>query len=100
MSKYESAIQQFTSKIDIFWCSPTSSASGGGRLSQGGKEKFVTRLAFRRAKGQKSKRRNLDEPESLPSRIYRTLDGVRRNGKWEGEHQKSPLNSSCSVLSF
>jgi hypothetical protein len=39
------------SRIDIFWCSPTSSASGGGRLSQGGKEKFVTRLAFRRAKG-------------------------------------------------
>jgi hypothetical protein len=38
------------SKIDIFWCSPTSSASGGGRLSQGGKEKFVTRLAFRRAR--------------------------------------------------
>src|SRR4028119_1713480 len=83
MSKYESAIQQFTSKIDIFWCSPTSSASGGGRLSQGGKEKFVTRLAFRRAKGQQSKRRNSDEPESLPSRIYRTLDGVPRNGKWE-----------------
>jgi hypothetical protein len=31
---------------------PTSSTSGGGRLSQGGKEKFVRRLAFRRARGQ------------------------------------------------
>jgi hypothetical protein len=36
------------SRIDIFWCSPTSSTSGGGRLCQGGKEKFVTSLAFRR----------------------------------------------------
>jgi hypothetical protein len=34
----------------FFECSPTSSTSGGGRLSQGGKEKFVTRLAFRRAR--------------------------------------------------
>ncbi|CAA9400790.1 hypothetical protein AVDCRST_MAG84-6127, partial [uncultured Microcoleus sp.] len=37
----ESAIQRFTNRIDIFWCSPTSSTSGGGRLCQGGKEKFV-----------------------------------------------------------
>jgi hypothetical protein len=36
----------------FFWCSPTSSASAGGRLCQGGKEKFVTRLAFRQARGQ------------------------------------------------
>jgi hypothetical protein len=38
--------------FDIFWCSPRSSASGGGRLSQGRKEKLVTRLRFRRARGQ------------------------------------------------
>src|SRR4028119_2221252 len=37
------------------------------------------------------KRKSSDEPESLPSRIYRTLDGVPRNGQWEGEHQKSPI---------
>jgi hypothetical protein len=36
--------------FDIFWCSPTSSTSGGGRLCQGGKEKFVRRLGFRRAR--------------------------------------------------
>ena len=36
--------------FDIFLCSPTSKASGGGRLCQGGKEKFVTRLAVRRAR--------------------------------------------------
>src|SRR4028118_1947572 len=52
MSKYESARQLFTRRIDIFWCSPTDSTSGGGRLSQGGKEKFVTRLAFGLARGQ------------------------------------------------
>jgi hypothetical protein len=40
------------SRIDIFWCSPTSLTSGGGRLCQGGKEKFVRRLAFRLARGQ------------------------------------------------
>src|SRR4028119_1395473 len=37
------------------------------------------------------KRISCDEPESLPSRIYRTLDGVPRNGQWEGGHQKSPI---------
>ena len=35
--------------FNIFWCPPPSSASGGGRLSQGRKSKFVTSLAFRRA---------------------------------------------------
>ncbi|CAA9398034.1 hypothetical protein AVDCRST_MAG84-5976 [uncultured Microcoleus sp.] len=33
----------------FFSVPPPSSASGGGRLSQGGKAKFVTSLAFRRA---------------------------------------------------
>jgi hypothetical protein len=41
---------EFEWQFDIFWCSPTSTASEGGRLCQGGKEKFVTRLAFRRAR--------------------------------------------------
>jgi hypothetical protein len=39
------------SRIDIFWSSPTSSTSGGGRLCQGGKEKFVTSLVLSRARG-------------------------------------------------
>jgi hypothetical protein len=34
------------------------------------------------------KRISSDEPESLPSRIYRTLDGVPRNGQWEGGTSK------------
>jgi hypothetical protein len=37
--------------FDIFSCSPPSTASGGGRLSQGGKEKFVTSLVLSRARG-------------------------------------------------
>jgi hypothetical protein len=60
--------------FDIFCCSPPSSASGGGRLSQGRKEKFVTSLALRRGKGLKSKQRGSESPESLASRIYRALD--------------------------
>jgi hypothetical protein len=36
--------------FDIFFCSPPSSASGGGRLSQGRKEKFVMSLVLRRAR--------------------------------------------------
>jgi hypothetical protein len=51
MDKNYRRIEQLKkSRIDIFWCSPTSSTSGGGRLCQGGKEKFVTSLAFRRAR--------------------------------------------------
>jgi hypothetical protein len=38
------------------------------------------------------KLRNCDEPESLPSRIYRTLDGVPRNGKLEGGTSKYARN--------
>src|SRR4028118_2108640 len=63
MSESGSAILLLRScRIDIFCCSPTSSTSGGGRLSQGGKEKFVTRLAFRLARGE---RRNEEAMTSL-----------------------------------
>ncbi|CAA9341505.1 hypothetical protein AVDCRST_MAG84-2391 [uncultured Microcoleus sp.] len=34
----------------FFGVPPPSSTSGGGRLRQGGKEKFVMSLAFRRAR--------------------------------------------------
>jgi hypothetical protein len=70
--------------------SPPSSASGGGRLSQGGKEKFVTSLAFRRARGLSNKKTGSESPESLASRISRTLDGVPRSGQWVGGTLKKP----------
>jgi hypothetical protein len=69
---------------------PLQPVEGGGSV-KGGKEKFVTRLAFGRARDFWKKRRSCDEPESLPSRISRTLDGVPRNGQWGWEHKKSPI---------
>jgi hypothetical protein len=74
--------------FDIFCCSPPSSASGGGRLSQGGKEKFVTSLVLSRARGLGGKRKSSESAESLASRIYRTLDGVPQSGKWRGGTSK------------
>jgi hypothetical protein len=70
--------------LDIFFCSPPSSASGGGRLSQGGKAKFVTSLVLSRARGQGRKQKSSESAESLASRNLRTLDGVPRSGKLAG----------------
>jgi hypothetical protein len=49
-------------------------------------------VSFQASQESTKKRKSSDEPESLPSRIYRTLDGVPRNGQWEGERQKSPID--------
>jgi len=62
----------------------------GEALSRGERE-IRDEVSFQASQELTKKRRSSDEPESLPSRIYRTLDGVPRNGKWEGEHQKSPI---------
>jgi hypothetical protein len=40
-------------------------------------------VSFQTSEESTKKRRSSDEPESLPNRICRTLDGVPRNGKWE-----------------
>jgi len=69
--------------FDIFCCSPPSTASGGGRLSQGGKAKFVTSLVLSRARGLGRKQKSSESAESLASRNLRTLDGVPRSGKLE-----------------
>ena len=74
--------------FDIFCCSPPSTASGGGRLCQGGKEKFVTSLVLSRARGQGRKQKSSESAESLASRIYRTLDGVPRSGTMGGGTSK------------
>jgi hypothetical protein len=55
----------------------------GEALSRG-KREIREEVSFQAREGSMKKRRNCDEPESLASRIYRTLDGVPRNGKWEG----------------
>ena len=50
------------SHLIFFGVPPLLQPAHGGRLSQGGKEKFVKRLAFRRARGQ---RRNEEAVTSL-----------------------------------
>jgi hypothetical protein len=67
--------------FDIFFVSPPSTASEGGRLSQGGKAKFVTSLVLSRARGQSRKQKSSESAESLASRNLRTLDGVPRSGR-------------------
>src|SRR4028119_124725 len=84
--------------FDIFSCSPLSSGSGGGRLSQGGKAKFVTSLVLSRARGLGSKQKSLESAESLASRNLRTLDGVPRSGRMErGNIKKDSPTIQVSV---
>jgi len=54
----------------------------GEALSRGERE-IRDELSFQASDRLRKKRRSCDEPESLASRIYRTLDGVPRNGQWE-----------------
>ena len=70
---------------------PPSSASAGGRLSQGGKEKFVRRLGFRRARGQ---RRNEQAQTSLKAYRVEFIEPLTEYPATEnerGEHQKLPI---------
>jgi hypothetical protein len=52
------------------------------------KREIRDEVSFQASEELRKKPRGLDEPESLPNRICRTLDGVRRNGKWEGGTSK------------
>jgi hypothetical protein len=52
----------------------------GEALSRGERE-IRDELSFQANEGSMKKRTNSDEPESLASRICRTLDGVPRNGQ-------------------
>jgi hypothetical protein len=59
-----------------------------GEAQSRGKREIRDELSFRASEESGKKQASSDEPESLASRICRTLDGVPRNGKWEGEDQK------------
>jgi hypothetical protein len=59
----------------------------GEALSRG-KREIRDEVSFQASEELRKKSRGLDEPESLPNRICRTLDGVTRNGKWEGGNIK------------
>jgi hypothetical protein len=45
------------------------------------KREIRDEVSFQASEGSRKKRTSSDELESLPSRIYRTLDGVPRSGK-------------------
>jgi hypothetical protein len=63
----------------------------GEALSRGERE-IRDELSFQASDGLRKKQASLDEPESLASRISRTLDGVPRNGKWErGTPKRYPV---------
>jgi hypothetical protein len=72
----------------FFVVPPPLQPSGGGRLSQGGKAKFVTSLVLSRARGLGSKQKSSESAESLASRNLRTLDGVPRSGRLERGNRK------------
>jgi hypothetical protein len=54
-----------------------------GEAQSRGEREIRDEVSFQASEGLGKKQASSDEPESLPSRIYRTLDGVPRNGKWE-----------------
>ncbi len=93
-------MRHFATSIDIFCGSPPSSGSGGGRLSQGGKAKFVTSLVLSRVRGQGNKQKSSESAESLASRNLRTLDGVPRSGRLERGNIKKPLTHHLSQRSI
>jgi len=75
----------------IFFCVPHLFNQWRGEALSRGEREIRDEVSFQASQESIKKRTSCDEPESLPSRIYRTLDGVPRNGQWEGEHKKSPI---------
>ncbi len=75
------------SHLIFFGVPPIFSQRRGEALSRGERE-IRDEVRFQASEGSTIKRTSSAEPESLPSRIYRALDGVPRSGKSEGGHQK------------
>jgi hypothetical protein len=57
-----------------------------GEAQSRGEREIRNELSFQASGGSGKKKTSSESPESLASRIYRTLDGVPRSGKSEGEH--------------
>ena len=70
-----------SSPFDIFCCSPTSSTQRRGEAQSRGEREIRNELSFQASDKPRSKKTGSKSPESLASRIYRTLDGVPRSGK-------------------
>jgi len=60
-----------------------------GEAQSRGEREIRDEVRFQASEGSRKKQTSSAEPESLLSRIYRTLDGVPRNGKWRREHQNA-----------
>ena len=72
----------------IFFCVPPIFSQRRGEALSRGEREIRDELSFQASQGSGKKQASSDEPESLVSRICRTLDGVPRNGKWERGTQK------------
>jgi hypothetical protein len=71
----------------------------GEALSRG-KREIRDELSFQASQGLGKKQASSDEPESLASRICRTLDGVSQNGKWKRGTPKSYLVNPINLKSI
>jgi hypothetical protein len=54
-----------------------------GEASSRGKREIRDELSFQASNKPRKKKTGSESPESLASRISRTLDGVPRNGQWK-----------------
>jgi hypothetical protein len=72
-----------------------------GEAQSRGEREIRNELNFQASQGSGKKQASSDEPESLASRICRTLEGVPRNGTIRGGNIKTRLfSSSDCVLIF
>jgi hypothetical protein len=70
-----------------------------GEAQSRGEREIRDEVSFQASQQSTKKRTSSDEPESLPSRIYRTLDGVPRNGKWKRGTSKKLLTAPINLKS-
>jgi hypothetical protein len=88
------------SGLIFFGVPPTSSTTGGGGSVKGERE-IRDSVSFQAREGSTKKRRMPDEPESLPSRICRTLDGLPWNGTMRGgKIKKTPIEFVWLCFNF
>ncbi len=62
-----------------------------GEAQSRGEREIRNELSFQASDKPRSKKTGSESPESLASRICRTLDGVPRSGQWRGEQQNVPI---------
>jgi hypothetical protein len=60
-----------------------------GEAQSRGKREIRNELSFEASDKPRKKKTGSDEPESLASRIYRTLGGVPRSGQLKGDIKKA-----------